>query len=134
MPFDQTGFADLMQRLSAASARLATLIAEAVAEWAPDAPPPTVVMGSVGRALVEHCDEFTDGELAIILGTVEDVLLSQPESIKDIVATGLLEAVLHAGDKFPLPLARVMRFVGPQSRAYCEAWNEFCGVETNPRR
>jgi len=133
MPLDQAGLAELMQRLSTASARLAALISEAVAEWAPDAPPPTVVMGSIGSALVEHCDDFTDGELDTILGTVEDVLLSQSETTKDIVATGLLEAMLHAGDKLPLPLVRVMGFVRPQSRAYCDAWNEFCGVE-NPRR
>lgn len=47
-----------------------------------------------------------------------------------VVATGMLEAVLHAGDRLPAPLKRAMGFAGPEARAHCMAWNEFSGAKT----
>jgi hypothetical protein len=94
-----------------------------------DTPSSLQPFGRLGNTLIQRCDEFTDRELDTVFGIVEEVLVSPSQSLKDAVATGLLEAVLHSGDELPLPLARVMRFVGPQARAYCKAWNDFCRVE-----
>jgi hypothetical protein len=132
MASDGNGSPDPLQRLSAVSAKVTALVAEAVADWAPEAPPPTLVLGDIGLLLINRCDEFDDAELSAILGVVEDVLASGTAREQDAVATGLLEAALHVGDRHPTPLARVMAFAGPESRAYCAAWNEFCGVGTNP--
>lgn len=132
MATDANGSPDPVQRLSAVSAKVAAVAAEAVAYWTPEAPPTTVVMGSIGQLLTERCEEFDDGELSAIFGVVEDVLRSGAESEKAAVATGLLEAALHVGDRLPEPLARAMSFAGPMARAYCAAWNEFCGIATRP--
>ena len=132
MATDGIGSPDPLQRLSAVSAKVSAVVAEAAAYWAPEAPPTTVVLGSIGQLLVERCDEFDDAELSAVFGVVEDVLTSGTAGEKDAVATGLLEGALHIGDRLPKALARALLFAGPESRAYCAAWNEFCGVATNP--
>lgn len=91
-------------------------------------------MGDLGRALVEHQEGLEVRELAAIFQVVEDVHTSGPQDERDVAATGLLEAVLNAGDRMPAAMARVMAFAGAESRAYCRAWNDFCGMETKPHR
>jgi hypothetical protein len=94
MASDGIASPDPLHRLSGVSAKVAAVVADAVAYWAPEAPPATVVLGSIGQLLVERCDEFDDAELSAILGVVEDVLTSGTTGEKDAVATGLLEAAL----------------------------------------
>lgn len=74
MVSDGRGSPDSLQQLSAVSPKVSALVAEAVADWAPEAPPATSVLGDIGLLLINRCDEFEDAELSTILGVVEDVL------------------------------------------------------------
>lgn len=118
----------LSLRFAAVSTVLAAIVTDECARWGAEPPPPTTVLGAIGRALIERSAEFDDRELRAVFAVVEDVLIAGAEGDKDIVATGLLEAALHVGDRLPAARDRVMSFAGPEARAYCKAWDDFCGI------
>lgn len=123
----RTPVATWLNRLSKASDLVAACVARLSDEWAPEDPPVTVIAAEIGHTLVVRSSEFSDAQLRDIFLAVEDVLTIGTESDKDAVATGLLEAVLAAGDEHPAQRARALSFAGPESRAYCRAWDSFTG-------
>lgn len=51
------------------------------------------------------------------------------ETEKDAVATGLLEALVHRADE-GFDFSLIDPYIGPESRKYCHAYNEFTGNTT----
>lgn len=64
------------------------------------------------------------------LAFVEDLLVRGDEALKDAAATSFLENLLNQVSGGELDPATFVDLLGPQSRAYCKAWDEFTGVKT----
>lgn len=96
-------------------------------EDADNVPPLTVRLGGLATAFADHGAELTSERKQRVLGILEEVLRSGSEHDSTAVATGFFEALLNAWDK-GFDLQAIWEYVGPESRAYCLAWNEFTGI------
>jgi hypothetical protein len=91
--------------------------------------PLTFRLAYLARAFAQHAHELTREQRRQVLRVVEQILRAGSEYDRTAVATGFFEALLSAADEgFDLRL--VWDDMGPESRAYCLAWNEFTGVES----
>jgi hypothetical protein len=91
--------------------------------------PLTLRLGHLGHAFAEHSVELTPEQRRAFLRIVERLVATGSQDDRNAVATGLLEALLSAYDE-GFDLRSIWADVGPESRAYCLAWNEFTGVES----
>lgn len=91
----------------------------------PDAELPTVWAGDAGRALADALPALSPTGRAAAFDAVERAVASADERLSTVVCTGLLEALagrVSAGELDPALLAASL---GPASRAYVDAWDEF---------
>ena len=110
------------------SPELATDDQAEVEEWGDDDFPLTIRLARLARSFARHAPAFTPEQRQRVLEVLEWVLSTGSQSERDAVATGFFEALLAAADTgFDLHL--VWNDLGPESRAYCVAWNEFTGVQ-----
>ncbi|MGW4380647.1 hypothetical protein [Kitasatospora sp. NPDC004531] len=93
-----------------------------------EAPPLTLRLATLGAQYARHADDFTDDQTRRLFALLESVLAAEGAEA-DAVAAGFFEALLNAWDN-GFDLARTWPSVGPESRAYCLAWNDFTGVRT----
>lgn len=97
------------------------------AEWGPEAPPVTVTMSELGRALVEHAGRsLSPGDIAEIFRRIEHIFECGTEAEKDAAATGFLEAIAGSIDRSP-ERRWVLDHAGQGAREYLAAWDRFCG-------
>ncbi|MFC5718571.1 hypothetical protein ACFP1Z_00040 [Streptomyces gamaensis] len=94
-----------------------------------DVPPLTVRLGSLGTVFAERAGEITPVQCRQVLGLLERVQTHGSEYDGTAVATGFFEALLNEWDK-GFDLRSIWDHVGPESRAYCVAWNDFNGVSS----
>jgi hypothetical protein len=64
-----------------------------------------------------------------IFSFIEHLFTNGDEDVKNAIATCFLENILN---KIPdkIDPKRFVPYLGPNSRDYCRAWDEFCGVQT----
>ncbi|MFJ5675902.1 hypothetical protein [Streptomyces sp. NPDC093097] len=103
--------------------------ADMVEEDEDDVPPLTVRLGALGRVFGEQSAEFIPEQSRRVLQLLERIQAEGSHEDGEAVATGFFEALLNAWDN-GFDLSSVWADVGPESRAYCRAWNDFTGVET----
>lgn len=95
-------------------------------EWGTDTPPLTVALSEFGRFLIEEAaDTFSQEDLNNIFSRIDQLLQNGSHAERDAVATGFLEAVATELDRFP-EARWILGFIGPASRQYLTAWNQFC--------
>jgi len=68
--------------------------------------------------------------LPAIFNLLEQLLVEGDSDVQDAVATCCLENLLNYFSAGAIPAESLVHLVGPQSRAYCQAWDEFTGVQT----
>ena len=68
--------------------------------------------------------------LAVIFKLIERLMSDGDEDVKDCVATCFLENLMNRVSDDVFPAANFVHLLGPESRAYCKAWDEFTGVRT----
>lgn len=110
-------FAD---ELFAAAPALAGAMEEDGADPSPDHEIPSLWLGEVGSAIMS----LPEPAARAALGVVERHLTGS-ETWKDVLCTGLLEAVAGAVSSGQVPGRVVAEMLGPRSRAYVDAWDEF---------
>ena len=64
-----------------------------------------------------------------LFDTVEMLMVDGDSDVKDAVATCFLENLLNVTPRC-IPPERFVPLLGPESRAFCRAWDEFTGVKT----
>ena len=72
-------------------------------------------------------EEYKDVEYA--LKCVEELIEIGDEDVKASMTTGFLEALLHQ-DPHNIQFEKFAHLLGPESKEYCKAWDEFCGMRT----
>ncbi len=68
--------------------------------------------------------------LRVIFDLAERLLVEGSSEVKDAIATCFLENLINVAGTDKLDASKFVNFLGPQSRAYCRAWDEFTGVRT----
>ena len=111
--------------LTSCSGEVALKYQDLQIDWTPDEPPPTVLLGALGTALIGSINLLTDTQLDRLSNAIE--LAMTTNSV--VVSTGFLEAVLAAADNNP-SAAQFLAKLGPTAKEYCRAWDRFCGTHS----
>jgi hypothetical protein len=136
MPSMETDMSSLIDYESAVSylANVRPQVARAVAElrddWAPDTPPSIVTMSTIGRTVASIADAERESDLEQVFSLIERLLVHGDESVKNAIATGLLESLLAAASAKRVDFRRVAPHLGKESRRYCQEWDRFTGCIT----
>jgi hypothetical protein len=96
---------------------------------ADDVPPLAVRLGGLATAFADQAAQHTSEQKRRVLGILEEIQTSGSDYDSTAVATGFFEALLNAWDS-GFDLQAIWEYVGPESRAYCLAWNKFTGAES----
>lgn len=91
----------------------------------PDLEIPTAWAGWVGRSVAHVFQGLGPADRTRLFAVVERHLAGASESTSTVVATGFLEAVANAVSRGDLPGSELAEALGPQSRAYLDAYDQF---------
>lgn len=58
----------------------------------------------------------------------EEMLNIGDQEVMDAFATEFLECAINNVPDV-IPLEKFVQLLGPESKAYCKAWNDFCGIQ-----
>jgi len=108
---------------------VAPTVVDLLTEWddglSPDPEMPTVWMGYAGRAVAKSLDRLSPEQQRGAFEVIERYLANGSELTKTCVTTGLLEAVANAVSGGRLDGPHLATLLGPESRAYIDAWDQF---------
>lgn len=119
-----------VQRLLKAADHIQEAYESLVEEWSPDTPPSTIVFSTLGRSLCSHASSSPESELVETWNTIEDLVMYGDETVKNAVTTGLLEVMLAESSAGRFDMSTLLRFLGPETKAYCRSWDAFTGNKT----
>jgi hypothetical protein len=71
----------------------------------------------------------TDPNLRIVFEYVESKLTDDNSEVDDAACTCFLENLMNRVPE-TIPPQRLVPFLGPKSRRFCRAWDQWCGVKT----
>lgn len=83
------------ERLGSRSATVRSVIDLTVNEWAPEAPPPTIFLGYLGRQIAEDLNRTLPAYDAAMFEEIELAMGSDDDEFGTAVATGLVEALVN---------------------------------------
>lgn len=66
----------------------------------------------------------------VVFDVAERLMVEGDNEVKDAVATCFLENLLNVASAGRIDASKFVDLLGPESRAYCRAWDEFTGVHT----
>ncbi|GAA2682379.1 MULTISPECIES: hypothetical protein [Actinosynnema] len=89
--------------------------------------PLMIRLAYLGRALTDDVDALTEQQRADLFALLERVVVHGARNESTSVTTGFFEALLNAWD-LGFDLKLVWHHVGPESRAFCLAWNAYNGI------
>jgi hypothetical protein len=111
--------------LAAAAPDVVVALRAAGEDIAPDLEVPTLWMGAVGHAIAQALPRLDPATRTTVFGLVERLLGTGSELTRTALTTGLLEAVAAEVSAGRLSGPDVAAVLGPRSRAYIDAWDEF---------
>ncbi|MEJ7832393.1 MAG: hypothetical protein WKF79_05720 [Nocardioides sp.] len=91
----------------------------------PDPEFPGSWLSTAGRAVVRCFDRLDESRRVAVLAMVERHLATGTQPMKDAVATEFLEALASAVSGHRLDGPTLARYLGKESRAYLDAWDQF---------
>jgi hypothetical protein len=97
---------------------------EVALSW-PDGPPPTLLASRMGKAVAADLLSMLAERLRVVLEAAEEVLRSDDELAKDVVATGFLEALVSECVRSGVGTEVLRSLMGPRATSYVQAWEEF---------
>jgi hypothetical protein len=68
--------------------------------------------------------------LSEIFNLIEQLTVDGDAEVKNAIATCFLENLLNVASTGRVDARKFVNLLGPKSRAYCKAWDEFTGVRT----
>jgi len=69
------------------------------------------------------------GEIARLFSVIEHLVAFGDEDVQTAATTCCLENILNVTPS-KIPAERFVQYLGPKSREFCRAWDEFTGVKT----
>jgi hypothetical protein len=83
---------------------------------------PIGMMGDFGLEIASGYETMTPAERTLILGLIEQGLLSHDEDVSTAVATGLIEGLIHRAEVIDGRWEKIEPDLGPEARAYADAY------------
>jgi hypothetical protein len=74
--------------------------------------------------------EGDDESLPGIFRLIEELIVQGDEDVRTAACTCVLENLLNRYSAGEIPAESFVHLLGPESRAYCRAWDQFTGVTT----
>jgi hypothetical protein len=99
------------------------------ASWADETLPYGLDVAAFARYVIDRIQCGGLGKVAEIFALAERLLLEGEETVRDAIATEFLENLMNRVPDDLSPTSFVPH-LGPASRAYCRAWDEFTGHKT----
>jgi hypothetical protein len=69
-------------------------------------------------------------KLKVIFEVIESFMKNGDNKVKDAAATCFLENLINISSHGDFDTSMFIYYLGPESKAYCKAWDEFTGVKT----
>jgi hypothetical protein len=69
-------------------------------------------------------------ELNRIFSFIENLIINGDQDVRDAATTCFLENLLNYDSAGRVKASTFVHLLGPESKAYCKAWDEFTGVKT----
>jgi hypothetical protein len=69
-------------------------------------------------------------EIKEIFSLIEFFMVKGNQDVQDAAATCFLENLINSASWGPLKPESFLCYLGPESKKYCKAWDEFTGVKT----
>lgn len=86
-------------------------------------------MSTFADFVKERIVNAESSEVARIFDLIEHLLVFGDEDVQTAATTCCLENILNVTPS-KIPPERFVRFLGPKSREFCRAWDEFTGITT----
>ncbi len=97
-------------------------------KWTEEENSHSMEVSEFSRHVVRLITEDRKKNLAPIFSVIEQLMTEGDDEVKDAVATCFLENLINRASSGEFDRSELVPLLGPNSRAYCEAWDEFCGV------
>lgn len=102
------------------------------AEWDGEEPGLCNDMSAFSHYTWQHLvDDNRSGLLPRIFGVVEKLMVEGDQDVQDAAATCFIENLVNRVSWKNATAPAFRHFLGPKSRDYCKAWDEFTGVRTD---
>ncbi len=89
----------------------------------------TIKLMSFARYIIDLAKNNETSELEKIFNFVEYLVCHGDESVQTAMTTGLLEGLLNISPE-RINFKVICPYLGKESKEYCRAWDEFCGLKT----
>jgi len=98
--------------------------------WADEGSPGICTeMSAFANFVKERIVDAESSEVARIFDLIEHLLVFGDEDVQTAATTCCLENILNVTPS-KIPPERFVQFLGPKSREFCRAWDEFTGITT----
>lgn len=106
-------------------AHLKDTLNEMLKEWDIDNIPLTVLSSNYAKTMMTYWGEIGKEKLKSIFDKVEELLNQKDHDIiKDVIATGFLETLMHAVYSKKIEFSSLDLFLGQKSREYCMEYSK----------
>ena len=89
-----------------------------------------VLTDYVASMLQNDREEKEEKELKEIFLLIEHLVEKGDKSVKSATTTNFLENLINISSHGDFEPSTFIHYLGPKSKAYCKAWDEFTGVKT----
>ena len=114
-----------LQHLATLAPELASAAKASLDYWSPEPTPPTVLAGDLARSLVANVEFLRPSTLRSVFDLCETAILEGSAEEQAAFATGFLEGLQHADGRGDFDFRTVAGFLGPTSKAHCQAMDRF---------
>jgi len=116
---------EFVESLIEQSIELRAVYQESVEYWAPDVPPITIILGELGRQIVDGLNDVEPEVNRRIFQLIEAAMKSADGDLQTAVASGLIEAIVTRTDQDEHVWEIVSSMLGELSRKHAESWKSW---------
>lgn len=120
-----------VRRLADLTAETKEALAQFERDDLADLPLDTTAAAMVARAFGAALNKLSTEDIRAMGELTEELMTTGDEMTQTVIATGFLESLLGQASGGLLDFRKIVWAIGPESRKYCRAWDEFTGVKTD---
>ena len=87
-------------------------------------------MSEFSEYVVDLIADEQSADLPMIFELIERLMVKGDQDVQNAAATCFLENLINIAGTDRLDAKKYIHLLGPESRAYCKAWDKFTGVYT----
>ncbi|HEY3332223.1 MAG TPA: hypothetical protein VGK19_19500 [Capsulimonadaceae bacterium] len=98
--------------------------------WVPDVPSVGMSVSEFSGYIADEAASMSSTELARIFDVIEQLVANGSTDVATAATTQFLENLQNIASNGGLDFSIVVPYLGTESRAYCIAWDKFCGAKS----